>query len=75
MAFKGIFTVVTVALLAYYIQITVAFPRDVSIVKTEEIAKVTDGAEEKLQTQQILDHNTGRLILFCVIFCYALLTT
>lgn len=70
MEFKGIFTLITVALLAYCVQITVAFPRDVSIVKTEEITKVINGAEEKMWTQQILDNTTGRLILFYLVLTF-----
>lgn len=64
MEFKGIFTLITVALLTYCVQITVAFPRDSSIVKTEEIVEVTERAEEKLRTESILDYTSGRLTMF-----------
>lgn len=61
MEFKGIFIV---AFLAYCVQIIVAFPRDISIVNTEEIVTVIDPTEEKIRTEQTLDNTQGRLTIF-----------
>lgn len=64
MEFKGVFIV---ALLAYCAQVTVAFPRSNFIVKEEEIEIVTDRTDEKLTTEQIIEH-TGKLtILYLVL--------
>lgn len=67
MEFRGVFTLLSVALLVYCVQRTEAFPRDSSVVRTEEVVK-TDWTEEKSQTKQIGNHITGRLTTFyCII--------